>query len=604
VLALLLSLACVAFPDDVVIPTPTEAIGIPGEQLWAVRDGKLFEKRGTRGAWTVFPTPTLTRPIVAVFADEISQFTIVTDDGLMHHFENGVFDSMWGLPSLPVGRAPLALPFSLADMRPGLMAYSMRRDRALYYEDIRGQQFHWGDVGCTSLFVRHPRDDTRILFGDPWIPPDWSREVCGPDRGTVRIASIAASASVLFAISRSGEMWTRFDDYDHNGGTPLFHYAYDPKAPAQTRFGTDPSSSVQVRQLPGHDWRAQPRIPLEGRARVSRRIAIVQKGVGNDSRELRVVGDDANGERGMYVKQLRDNTWRFVSGVALNLVRKGDQLHVDEDDWLDVNAASRVPVRPQRYAGALEGPRALGHISARVDDFSFHCSPFTLTLTIDGVDVPLLVHAVDAWTIFTHENPVDDPFAPKMLKLTMMPPKDDAFVLRHVKERLDELTHGALGEAFAFVGVANQRELVIQPLGYPVTAQRSRWRMVLRSPEVTMARRVVPIRPASALAASQADACKALDAVREQRRDIERRLALFSSLEVGLPASLGVADAATIVTTTRYTLEVMRWLTALELHVPAVAAAPSLAYARWLEGSQADFDEVEASLDAKCRSTK
>ncbi len=566
---------------------------MPGEQVWAVREGKLYEKRN-RGAWTQFPTPTITRPIVAVFADEISQFTIVTDDGLMHHLENGVFDSQWGLPSLPIGRAPLALPFALKELRPGLVAYSMRRDRALYYEDIRGQQFHWGDVGCTSLFVRHPGDDTRILFGDPWIPPDWSREVCGPERGTVRIASIAASASVLFAISLSGEMWTRFDDYDHNGGTPLFHYTYDPKAPAQTRFGTDPTSSVQVRQLPGHDWRAQPGIAFEGRARVSRRITIVQKGVGNDARELRVVGDDANGERGVYVKNVRDAAWKFSAHAVT----------IDDDEWLDARAPSRAPVRALTYRGALDGPKELGHVSARIDDFSFHCSPFTLTLTIDGVDVPLLVHAVDAWTIFTHENPVDDPNAPKMLKLTMMPPRDDGTLPAHIRARLDDITHGDLGEAFAFVAMANQHELVIQPLGYPVTAQRSRWQIVMRSPDVPMARRVVPIRPASVLAGAHDDPCRGLAAVREQRRDIERRLALFSSLEVGLPASLGVADFATIVTTTRYTLEVIRWLTALELHVPAVAAAPSLAYTRWLKGSQADFDEVEGSLDAKCRSTK
>jgi hypothetical protein len=594
-ISLALTLATVTFPDDVVMPTPTEAIGIVGEQLWAVRDGKLFEKRGRGGAWTHFPTPTLTRPIVAVFADEISQFTLVTDDGVMHHFENGVFDSTWGLPTLPVGRGPLSLPFALADMRAGVMAYSMRRDRALFYEDIRGQQFHWGDVGCTSLFVRHPKDDARILFGDPWIPPDWSREVCGPERGSVRIASIAASASVLFVISQSGEMWTRFDDYDHNGGTPLFHYSYDPKAPAQTRLGTDPSSSSQVRQLPGHDWRAQPRIPLEGRARVSRRIAIVQSGQGNDARELRVVGDDATGARGVYTKNVRDAGWTFTARTTLA---------VSDDEWLDPSAPARAPVRALTYAGALEGPRALGHISARTDDFSFHCSPFTLTLTIDGVDVALTVHAVDAWTIFTHDNPVDDANAPKMLKLTLMPPPDGAPLPASVRERLRALTHGNLGQAFAFVGVANQRELVIEPLGYPVTAQRSRWRFVLRAPDVAMARRVTPIEPARALAAREPDACKALAAVREQRADIQRRLALFSSLEVGLPTGLGVADAATIVTTTRYTLEVMRWLTALELHVPAVAGAPSLAYGRWLEASQADFDEVEADLHVKCRATR
>lgn len=596
--ALLVSLA---FPDDVVTPTLTEASGI--DQSYAVRDGKLWHKLGKQ-PWAPFggtgAPPGVTRPVVAVWADEVSHFMVMTDDGLLHHHENGAWDSLWGLPSLPIGRSTFKLPMATSDVAPGDVAYSMRRDHALYYEDIRGQQFHWGDVGCTSVFAKHPDDDTRILFGDPWIPPDWSREVCGPERGTIHIASLAASGSVLMVISTTGEVWTRFDDYDHNGGTPLFHYSYDANAPAQTRFGTDPASAIQVRQLPSQPWRRH--APIGSGAsggRPTKRIAIVQTGVGNDARELRVVGANDAGEMGVFTKQIADSSWTFTPRAAAEPVRA--------DEWIErIGTETTAPTTTRRarawpMRGVLQGPRSLGHITARTDDFSFHCSPFSLTLTIDGVDVPLIAHAVDAWTVFTHENPVDDADAPKLLKVTLMEQAGSALPVR-VRARLDELMQGELGDAFAFVAVANQHELVISPLAYPITAGRSRWQLVLRARDDERARRHVTLRPASKRARAIDDPCQALRAVLEERADIERRLALFSSLEVGLPAGLGVADAATIATTTRYTVELLRWLTALELHVPAVAAAPSIAYGRWLAASEADFLEVTGRLRAACNS--
>jgi hypothetical protein len=615
-------------PEEVLVPTPTEAIGLG--QLWAVRDGKLWVKPTRPGApagWRPYKDtglpPDTKRPVVAIFADEDEHLTVATDDGLLHHHENGAWHSLWGLPSLPedpwAGRAPLALPVPLKTLRAGQVAYSMRHRNVLYYEDIRGQQFHWGDVGCTSLFVLDERDDTRILFADPWIPPDFSREVCGPRitdgegaTSSVRLAAIAASASTLFVVARDGALFTRFDDYDHNGGTPLLPYSYAETAP-QALPGTDPSSSIQIRALPGEDWRPVVPIAREGRGRISRHIAVLQTGVGNRARELRVVGDDASGRRGLYRKELEAPAWRF----------EPRDIAVADDDWIDPRAPALAPVPALSFQGFVRGKeragaraRRFGDVSARTDDFWFHCSPFTLTLTVGQREVKILVHAVDGWTLFRGENPADDPFAPKPLKATLQLAPGEAEALdARTRRRLVELFGDALGlegpgRTFAFAMMASQRELVLAPTGYPLTAARSRWELVLRAEPAAHARTLAHLTPASRLAArhvdlarlDDADACRAaLGAVQDARAALEGRATLAATLETAMPAGTSIVDAFTIATTIRFTWGITRWLDAFEQHVPAMLSAQALAWSRTAAAARADFDDVEGRLSRCAR---
>ena len=619
--------APLAFPVDVVTPTPTESIGIA--QNYAVREGKLWWRaKQTNGAWALFDgtglPPGTTRPVVAVFSDEDAHFTVATSDGLLHHHENGAWDSLWGLPSLPFTRDHLALPFPLARLREGRVAYSMRHKNVLFYEDTRGGQFHWGDAGTTSLYLLSI-DGKRILFADPWLPPDYAREVCTPEQCSVTLASLAASASTLFVMANNGDLFTRFEDYDENGGTPLFDYDYRPDhaaaPPPAGKVGTDLSSSSQTRLLPGDDWHAQPPIALTGKARLSRRIAIVQTGQGNSARELRVIGDDAYGVRGVYSKSLAAPSWTFRA-----VAEAGVDVSVADDAWIDPRAASREPVPALSYRGGLRVARspmtaaALNEtVSARTDDFWFHRTPFHITLTVDGVDVELVAHAVDTWTLFTEVDPVDDDTASKRLKVTLFLARDAAGqpppLSPHTRARLDEIFRGDLDKPFAFAAVANQHELVVTPVSYPFNTARSRWLLVMRHDAGERAREYARLRPATrvaraivdldaagsitacaASAALRGHAATALARVRALRSEAERRLAVSSALEVGLPAGTALVDAVTIVSTTRFTLDVTRWLNFLELHVPSVLAGPALAYQRYLEGARADFDDVTTVL--------
>jgi hypothetical protein len=122
--SLALAFAAASPSVQVLVPTPTQAAGI--DQEYAVRDGRLWVKDGA-APWRLYAdsgadaasaggVPGSSSPVAAVLADEHDHFTVITQDGLMHHHENGAWDSLWGYAGLPF-RAPLHLPFPLAEQR-------------------------------------------------------------------------------------------------------------------------------------------------------------------------------------------------------------------------------------------------------------------------------------------------------------------------------------------------------------------------------------------------------------------------------------------------------------------------------------------------------
>jgi hypothetical protein len=515
----------------------------------------------------------------------------------MHHHENGAWDTLWGLPALPFGRTPLALPFPVTRLRAGNAAYSMRHAHVEYYEDARGNQFNWGLTGNTMLLFLDERDDRRILFADPWLPPDYSHQVCGPARSSVRLASVAASASVVFALAKDGTAYTQFTDYDADGGTPFYFYTYA-ETPEPQPPGSDKESETSVRALPLDDWTKQPPILAAGAeagataARVSRRIAIVQNGKGNAARELRVVGDSPAGERGVYVKQLRDPAWRFTPAA----------IDVGDDEWIDPRTNARAPSPAFALGGWLRtADGSERDVYVHTEDFWFHCSPFHLSLVLDGHDVSLTAHGVDVWSLFPSEDPAIDGTTYKKLKVTLT--VDDADALpASVREHLSVLFAGRLDEPFAFVAVANAKELVLQPIGYPWNAIRSRFKLVMRAEPHERARTLAPIRPYSALVArmptqSAAQCAAALEEVRALRGSVVRQRSFGGVMESALPLGLAAIDPLTVVTTTRFTVERMRLLSGFELHIPAVLAAPVVAHDRWLANAAADYENVTRTLE-------
>jgi hypothetical protein len=611
-------------PADVVAPTATEARGL--RQTWAVRDGRLWVRPDGPGAtWaplqgTGRPTGKgleafVDAPLVAVTADEDGRFAAVGADGTIFHFE-GSWNAVWGLPFLPFTQGVVKLPFPVSSLREGRLAYSQRHKAVLWSEDARGQQFFWGSAGTTSLFLLS-EDGRRIFLLDPWLPPDTTRELTGPHDGAVTMAALAASASTLFVIGDDGALFTRFEDYDANGGTPFYLYAYD-AFPLEGLPGSDPRSETQVHGLPVAPWQRQPDIPLVGRARVSRRIAILQTGQGNAARLLRVVGDNPQGVRGVYEKTLTAPSWTFSPRT----------ITVDDASWLVLAAADPVagiaaepaadrshraaPPPPRSYAGLVA--RAGRAVTASTNDFRYHGATFHLDVVdhavAGGVDVPLVVHTADLWTLFRENNAVDDPLAPRLLKATVT--LDDARATPAAQASARALLGPRLGQVFGFVIVADGDELVLAPVDYPFGLDVERRAWVLRSSPSS--RRLSPLPLFSRVAAEHIDlaavtparcaseeehrqsARRALNAVIAEQKELASRASFSTMVATTLPLATLTMDAVSIVTTTRWTVRQLRFLQGFEQHLPALAQGPALAYTRRVERSRDDFDTITRRL--------
>lgn len=309
------------------------------------------------------------------------------------------WSDQWGMPY----RSTLKLPRGAK-----AWSFSNRNLDVAQYEDAQGQEFHWGIAGCSTLYALSG-DGRRLHYTDPWLPADFSREVCLPEHGTFIAENFSSSASTLFVIGRNGEMFTRIDDYDLNGGTPFYDYRYDPVQPHGIP-GTDPKSEYQTRRPFPADWQVQPLIPLQGQAQISRLITILQNGRGNAARELRVAGRNAVGKLGYYYKNLNEGlaaqpsqAWKFQSA----------DVEIQPADWLtiDVSEASKRLNRGPDQSFSLKGTRFKTQGSTRQDlelqalRFNWACGPAEIKFqTKSGQNLTARLHLADGWVPFVQED--------------------------------------------------------------------------------------------------------------------------------------------------------------------------------------------------------
>ncbi|GHU88013.1 hypothetical protein FACS189476_04400 [Spirochaetia bacterium] len=195
-------------------------------------------------------------------------------------------------------------------------ALGKRNNQVLYYEDTFGNQHHNGTMEIATTYMLL-EDGQEICYADTGLPADFSRNYIGPERGAFKAVSLSASASTMFVINETGEMYTRLADFDVIGCDPMFFkYTYVPYK--SDLPGTNYFSNLNEWALPAEDWRAQSRIPLAGGAALTPYITILQNGQGNSARELRVAGFNEQGETGYWTKAIFADSWQFKA-VPLNL---------------------------------------------------------------------------------------------------------------------------------------------------------------------------------------------------------------------------------------------------------------------------------------------
>lgn len=230
--------------------------------------------------------------------------------------------------------------------------------RKMPFEDIDGNP-HGIIVGVTTLYLL-VKGGTRLEYTDPWLPPSKRHLVCLPEHGRLRAAAMSASASTVFVIDHAGRAYTKLADFDTLGLDPVLRYGWE----RERRKGL---LNDDVYSLPAHQWVAQP--PLPGPA--SATITILQTGLGNDSRELRVGAPD-----GYWKKPISSGDWeKVVTGSAAPGERLDPSLHA----LLPPHTKTLVG----RYGGEV----------VTLEDFAPDCSPATLTMG----DQKFTLHFLQDW---------------------------------------------------------------------------------------------------------------------------------------------------------------------------------------------------------------
>lgn len=326
------------------------------------------------------------------------------------------WSSKWGAPF----KSSLYIPENTM-----ALAVGRNNPESLYYEDLSGNKIHFGPMGLTHIYALS-NDGMEIHFADTGLPPDMSRQKCGPEMGSFKSVNISASGVTLFLIGNNGDLFTKYEDYDSNGGTPFLDFYYGerndlPSDKETIRRYTFP------RRLPLPDWRKQPRI---NGGIITKNITILTTGEGPGERELRVQGKNEHGENGYFTKKINEDNWNFI---------KTDQPILKEDiisnNTLDFSLGKS---KTRHFTGLLKDSKNIDKIE--IPNFHFYCSPMDFNLVLkDGKTIKLILHTVDAWVWHTMEDPEYSDLEMKRLKATLEIPKD-------ILESTDQNTQEAISK--------------------------------------------------------------------------------------------------------------------------------------------------------------
>jgi hypothetical protein len=267
-------------------------------------------------------------------------------------------------------------------------AMGKRNSQVLYYEDPFGNQHHNGTLEIATTYVLL-EDGQEICYGDTGLRSDFSRNYIGPERGAFKAVALSASGSTLFVMNDAGEMYTRIADFDIVGCDPMFFkYTYIPYK--SNLPGTNYLSNLTEWGLPAEDWLAQPRIPLDGNARLSRHITILQNGQGNAARELRVAGLNGEGKTGYWSKLIFDESWTF----------EAVPLYLPPPSLLQSRGGGkRGETLDAAYRGFLwEGSEKEQDVTYEIPNFNILEGSCELRISKGDETCGLTLHPVEMWT--------------------------------------------------------------------------------------------------------------------------------------------------------------------------------------------------------------
>ncbi len=270
-----------------------------------------------------------------------------------------------------------------------------RRGEILWYEDIYGNQHHYGTMGLETIYFLSA-DGRHILFTDSGLQQDFSRRIQGPLDGSFIAENISVSGDTIFLIGNKGSMYTRLIDFDTMGCDPMFfQYTYD-KVEQKYR-GSEYLSNYSPWALPAEGWKEHPKIPLKEGERLTKMISIAQTGKGNESREMKVCGTDSEGRTGYWHKMLNDSEWEFVES----------KFYLDESAYLDSSESETGEPNLYEYRGyIIKNNRTLDGYSCKLERVSLTSEDkYKFTVSRGNESYSCGLHAVEKWTYLDRYNP-------------------------------------------------------------------------------------------------------------------------------------------------------------------------------------------------------
>lgn len=376
-------------------------VAVENRGIWIKPNRRMT---GVDGAWQQLPLP-------EGLADDVSEIAFDDEHILALNSYREVFtlwhaldaperfrwQKAWGLPFWQGRGIILPAHFKKWDFS----VVSPRLDE--YYVDPAGHHLPVGVAKVSHIIAIKP-DGRNVSYNDPWLPVDWSYEICGPERGRFFIHAASASGSTTFVMGKYGDMYTRVYDFDLSGHDNMFKYSYED----QTQVRQIPNLPqplyvlFNATQLPAYPWLKQPKIP----GRITNRLSIHKIGKGVTHRILRVEGWNSSGDTGFYEKEMTNthpDAWIFH---PTDLPIEGDEVFNPLDDMStqDLLPSEDIAFRRKAPSGLWAKLRNKDW-SMESTDINRYCSPASLTLTDrDGNKLPLILHQLEGIRVIPSER--------------------------------------------------------------------------------------------------------------------------------------------------------------------------------------------------------
>ncbi|PVZ72499.1 hypothetical protein [Pelagibaculum spongiae] len=390
-------------PEHVWLKSYTESFN----RMWysAARDGQIFIKpnywqSGLMGNWQQLELPKdLAGDVQEISSDD--EYIVAIDSeqriwtmkkGLKDDPSKFTWTKRWG-PPFWLGSG-MKMPEKYLDWDVSYLTPSEDK----HHVDTAGNP-QWIGTGVTSIYAVYD-DQQRISLLDPWLPSDYSYEVCGPLRGKFKMTSLSTSGSGIMVMNKYGDIFSRIYDFDIAGSDWVFF-----------RYSWEDQRGVKnpARQLPAPDWIHQPKI----NGTITDEITIHKVGIGAVYRTMRIEGQDELGNSGFWEKDINlmaATDWTFkVTGQPL----KGKIIDNRPGDTTELTLGDNEDLDYFKNSGTLKARMAGINWTAELSGFNAFCSPADMTITLKDKSgneeiLPLILHSTDGMRQFKKERGITD----------------------------------------------------------------------------------------------------------------------------------------------------------------------------------------------------